>query len=92
MHLVTWVGSMLGPFAAAIGAWIMLAPDDGMITINSTTWAAADLTETRGTMAPHCWRIRRNDRDDDRSRARPDVDVDVNGSLAMLTAKGPTAT
>ena len=48
MHLVTWVGSILGLFAAAIGAWIMLAPDDGTLTINSTTWAAADLTDTWG--------------------------------------------
>ena len=48
MHLVTWIGSMLGLFAAAIGAWIMLAPDGGTITINSTTWTAADLTDTWG--------------------------------------------
>lgn len=48
MHLATWIGSMLGLFAAAIGGWIMLAPDDGTITVNGNTWAAADLTETWG--------------------------------------------
>lgn len=48
MHLTTWIASMLGLFAAAIGAWIMLAPDDGTISVFGNSWAASDLTETWG--------------------------------------------
>lgn len=48
MHIATWVASMLGLFAAAIGAWIMLAPDDGTITVFGSSWLASDLTETWG--------------------------------------------
>ena len=48
MHLTTWIASMLGLVAAAIGAWIMLAPDDGTISIFGNSWAASDLTETWG--------------------------------------------
>ena len=47
-HIVSWVLSMLGVAAAAIGAWIMLAPDDGTLTVNGRTWAASDLTDTWG--------------------------------------------
>ena len=48
MHVATWIASMLGLFAAAIGAWIMLAPDDGTISVFGNSWAASDLTETWG--------------------------------------------
>ena len=39
---------MLGLVAAAIGAWIMLAPDTGTIDVFGNTWAASDLNETWG--------------------------------------------
>lgn len=42
-HVAGWAASMLGLVAAAIGAYIALAPDDGTVTVNGTTWAAADL-------------------------------------------------
>ena len=42
-HVAAWAVSMLGLVAAAIGAYIALAPDDGTVTVNGTTWAAADL-------------------------------------------------
>lgn len=52
MHVATWVASMIGLIAAAIGTWIMLAPDDGTLNIDvigiEGSWAASDLTETWG--------------------------------------------
>lgn len=48
MHPVTWILSILGVFAAAIGAWIMLAPADGTINLFGNSWAASDLTNTWG--------------------------------------------
>ena len=45
VHVVTWTLSMLGILAAAIGAWITFAPEDGTITLFDRTWAAADLSE-----------------------------------------------
>lgn len=48
MHAVTWIVSMLGVLAAAIGAWIMLAPSDGTISVFGGSWAASDLTESWG--------------------------------------------
>jgi hypothetical protein len=49
VHAVTWTISMLGVFAAAIGAWLRYGPDDGTITINDRTWAIADVN---GLWAP----------------------------------------
>jgi hypothetical protein len=43
VHVVTWTLSFLGVLAAMIGAWIVLAPSDGTITVNGRTWAANDL-------------------------------------------------
>jgi hypothetical protein len=40
--------ALLGVFAAMIGAWIALAPDDGTISLFGSTWAASDLTTTWG--------------------------------------------
>lgn len=48
MHVSTWIASMIGLLAAAIGAWIMLAPEDGTISVFGNSWAASDLTETWG--------------------------------------------
>lgn len=48
LHIVAWVASMLGVLAAAIGAWIMVAPEDGTLTVNGRTWAASDLEDTWG--------------------------------------------
>ena len=48
MHVTTWTAAMIGLFAAAVGAWIMLAPDDGTINVFGNSWAASDLTETWG--------------------------------------------
>ena len=48
MHVTTWVASMIGLVAATIGAWIMLAPDDGTISVFGNEWAASDLTESWG--------------------------------------------
>jgi hypothetical protein len=51
-HVVAWILSMLGLAAATIGTWIMVAPDDGNISVSlgvvDGTWAASDLTETWG--------------------------------------------
>ena len=47
-HVVAWSISILGVLAAAIGAWILLAPDNGTITIFGSTWAASDLVDTWG--------------------------------------------
>ena len=48
VHVVAWTLSLLGVFAAMIGAWIALAPDDGTISVFGNTWAASDLTSTWG--------------------------------------------
>ena len=48
VHVVTWAASLLGVFAAAIGAWIALAPADGTISVFGRSWAASDLTSTWG--------------------------------------------
>lgn len=48
VHVVTWTLALLGVFAAMIGAWIALAPDDGTISLFGSTWAASDLTTTWG--------------------------------------------
>ena len=48
MHAVAWIVAMLGAFAAGIGAWIMLAPSDGTISVFGQSWAAADLSEAWG--------------------------------------------
>ena len=48
VHVVTWILALLGVFAATIGAWIALAPDDGTISVFGNTWAAGDLTTTWG--------------------------------------------
>jgi hypothetical protein len=45
VHIITWTLSLLGVLAAAIGAWISLAPEDGTISVFGRTWAASDLTE-----------------------------------------------
>lgn len=42
-HVAAWAASVLGLVAAALGAYIALAPDDGTVTVNGRTWAAADL-------------------------------------------------
>jgi hypothetical protein len=48
VHVITWTLSALGVLAATIGAWIMLAPDDGTIGVFGRTWAARDLTTVWG--------------------------------------------
>ena len=47
-HVITWTLSLLGALAAAIGAWIVLAPDDGTISVLGRTWSASDLVGTWG--------------------------------------------
>lgn len=47
-HAFAWVISMLGVLAAAIGMWIVAAPDDGTISVFGRTWAASDLAAAWG--------------------------------------------
>ncbi len=47
-HAIAWVLSLIGVLGAAIGTWIVAAPDDGTIDVFGRTWAAADLADTWG--------------------------------------------
>lgn len=47
-HVIAWVASMLGVLAAAIGTWIVAAPDDGTIDVFGQTWEASELADTWG--------------------------------------------
>jgi hypothetical protein len=45
-HAVAWVVAILGLFAAAIGAYIVAAPEDGSVTLIDRTWSTGDLVDT----------------------------------------------
>lgn len=48
MYTVSWVWAMVSLFIAALGGWLIVAPDDGTITVNARTWAASDLAGSWG--------------------------------------------
>jgi hypothetical protein len=43
---VAWVVAVLGLAAAAVGAYIAIAPDDGSLTVINRTWSTGDLVDT----------------------------------------------
>ena len=45
-HAVAWVAAILGLGAAAIGAYIVAAPEDGSLTLINRTWSTGDLVDT----------------------------------------------
>jgi len=45
-HAVAWVAAILGLVAAAIGAYIVAAPEDGSLTLVNRTWSTGDLVDT----------------------------------------------
>lgn len=47
-HTLSWVAAMVGVFVASLGGWLIVAPDDGTITVNGRTWAATDLAGSWG--------------------------------------------
>ena len=47
-HAITWTLSLFGALAAAIGVWIVLAPDNGTISVFGRSWLASDLVGTWG--------------------------------------------
>jgi hypothetical protein len=44
LHLVGWTIALLGLLAAAVGAYIELAPADGTINVFTRTWAVSDVS------------------------------------------------
>jgi len=46
VHIATWLAAIIGVFAAALGAYIALAPDDGTLTVFNSTWTTAELVDT----------------------------------------------
>jgi hypothetical protein len=44
-HVIAWTVSLLGLLAAAIGAYIELAPADGTITLFSNTWTVSEIAD-----------------------------------------------
>ena len=44
-HAVAWVVAILGLAAAAIGAYIVAAPEDGSVTLIDRTWSTGDLVD-----------------------------------------------
>ena len=45
-HAVAWIAAVLGLGAAAIGAYIVGAPEDGSLTLINRTWSTGDLVDT----------------------------------------------
>lgn len=45
VHGVAWVVAVLGLAAAAVGAYIAIAPDDGSLTVINRTWSTGDLVD-----------------------------------------------
>ena len=45
-HAVAWMTAILGLVAAAIGAYIVAAPEDGSLTLIDRTWSTGDLVDT----------------------------------------------
>ena len=45
---VAWVLSAIGGVVALIGGWLIVAPDDGTISILGRSWAANDVPATWG--------------------------------------------
>ena len=46
VHVVASIVSVIGLAAAAIGAYIAVAPDDGSLTVLNRTWSTGDLVDT----------------------------------------------
>ena len=45
-HAVAWIAAIFGLVAAAIGAYIVAAPEDGSLTLIDRTWSTGDLVNT----------------------------------------------
>ena len=45
-HVVAWIAAILGLAAAAIGVYIVAAPEDGSLTLINRTWSTGDLVDT----------------------------------------------
>lgn len=45
-HAVAWIAAILGLVAAAIGAYIVAAPENGSLTLIDRTWSTGDLVDT----------------------------------------------
>ena len=46
VHVVASIVSVIGLAAAAIGGYIAVAPDDGLLTVVNRTWSTGDLVNT----------------------------------------------
>ena len=46
VHVVASIIAVIGLAAAAIGAYIAVAPDDGSLTVLNRTWSTGDLVDT----------------------------------------------
>lgn len=49
-HVLIWTISLLGLLAAAVGAYIAIAPADGTITILKQTWEVSEISDTWAQM------------------------------------------
>ena len=45
-YAVAWIAAILGLAAAAVGAYIVAAPEDGSLTLINRTWSTGDLVDT----------------------------------------------